>query len=79
LATIVAAAEEAGRDPARIGMEGRVSWAPDGGLDRALDHLGRWESVGATHVSINTMGAGFESVDQHLDVLGQITEATASR
>jgi len=79
LATIVAAAEEADRDPARIGMEGRVSWTGDGGAEQALDHIGRWESVGATHVSINTMGAGFESVDQHLDALGRIAEATGSR
>jgi len=60
-------------------MEGRVSWTGDGGAEQALDHIGRCESVGATHVSINTMGAGFDSVDQHLDALGRIAEATESR
>jgi probable F420-dependent oxidoreductase len=72
LGTIAAAAEGEGRDPGAIGMEGRVSWTTDGGLERARDHIGRWEAAGATHVSINTMGAGFGSVDQHLDALGQI-------
>lgn len=72
LSTIAEAAEGAGRDPGSIGMEGRVSWTADGGIERARDHLGRWESAGASHVSINTMGAGFASVDQHLDALAQI-------
>jgi hypothetical protein len=75
LGTISAAAEAAGRDPASIGMEGRVSWGREG-LDRAVDHLGRWESAGATHVSVNTMGSGFTSVAQHLEALGEIAATT---
>ena len=69
---IAAAAEEAGRDPATIAMEGRVSW---GGADRLVDHVGRWRAAGASHVSINTMGAGLGSVDGHLDALAQAAEA----
>jgi probable F420-dependent oxidoreductase len=75
LGTISAAAEAAGRDPASIGMEGRVSWGREG-LDRDVDHLGRWESAGATHVSVNTMGSGFTSVAQHLEALGEIAATT---
>jgi len=71
-AVVAAAATDAGRDPAIIGMEGRASWQADGGLERALDHIGRWESAGATHLSLNTMGAGFGSVDEHLDALSAI-------
>jgi probable F420-dependent oxidoreductase len=74
LGTIASAAEGAGRDPGSIGMEGRVSWTTDGGLDRALDHMSRWDAAGATHVSINTMGAGLSDVDAHLGALGQIAE-----
>jgi hypothetical protein len=69
---IAAAAEEAGRDPATIAMEGRVSW---GGADRLVDHVGRWRAAGASHVSINTMGAGLSSVDRHLDALAEAAEA----
>ena len=61
------AAVEAGRDPAAIGMEGQVSWHGD--LDKLADHLQRWADAGASHVSINTMGAGLGSVDDHLAVL----------
>lgn len=62
------AAAEAGRDPASIGMEGRVSWG-EGGTDKLVDQIGRWRDAGASHVSINTMGAGLRSVDEHLDAL----------
>jgi probable F420-dependent oxidoreductase len=69
---VAAAAEEAGRDPATIAMEGRVSW---GGADRLIDHVGRWRAAGASHVSINTMGARLGSVDGHLAALAQAAEA----
>ena len=62
------AAIDAGRDPSQIGMEGRASWDA-GGLDTLLDEVERWRSAGATHLSINTMGAGFGSVDGHLSAL----------
>jgi hypothetical protein len=66
------AAEEAGRDPAVIGMEGRVSW---GGADKLVDHVGRWRAAGASHVSVNTMGASLGGVDGHLDALANAAEA----
>lgn len=68
-------AREAGRDPATIGMEGRVSWTPDGGLDMVLDHADRWRAAGASHLEINTMRGGFESVDDHLAALAQVAQA----
>jgi probable F420-dependent oxidoreductase len=62
-------AREAGRDPSALGMEGRVSWTADGGVETLVDHVGRWRGVGATHVSINTMNAGLGPVDAHLAAL----------
>jgi hypothetical protein len=67
-------AAAAGRDPSTIAMEGRVNWG-DGGVERVVDHLGRWRAAGATHVSINTMRAGLASVDDHLRVLGEVAAA----
>jgi probable F420-dependent oxidoreductase len=66
------AAEAAGRDPATIGMEGRVSW---GGAEKLVDHIGRWRAAGASHVSVNTMGSGLGGVDGHLDALSKAAEA----
>jgi probable F420-dependent oxidoreductase len=67
------AAAEAGRDPAAIGMEGRVDWRRDG--DAVADQLTQWEKSGATHVSVNTMGAGLKTVDDHLAVLARVAES----
>jgi probable F420-dependent oxidoreductase len=76
---IVQAAGEAGRDPAAIGMEGRVSWR---GGETLVDHVGRWRAAGASHVSVNTMGAGLGGVDGHLSALTEAASAlglTAAR
>jgi probable F420-dependent oxidoreductase len=68
------AAADAGRDPALIGMEGRVSWG-EGGAEQLAEDVGRWRAVGATHVSVNTMRAGLGSVDGHLAALAAAAEA----
>jgi len=70
-AIVADAAVAEGRDPATLGMEGRVTWTADG-IGKVVDHLGRWRDAGATHVSINTMGAGLGSLDAHLDVLAEV-------
>jgi probable F420-dependent oxidoreductase len=69
---IATAAEDAGRDPATIAMEGRVSWR---GADTLVDHVSRWQAAGASHLSINTMGAGLGQVDGHLEALAEAAEA----
>jgi probable F420-dependent oxidoreductase len=61
------AAAEAGRDPARIGMEGRVSWR--GSPEKLAEHAATWRDAGASHISVNTMGAGLRTVDDHLGAL----------
>jgi probable F420-dependent oxidoreductase len=73
-AVVDAAAKEAGRDPADIGMEGRVSWG-EGGVATLMEHIERWRGTGASHLSINTMGAGFGSVDAHLTALADAAGA----
>ena len=67
------AAADAGREPADIPMEGRVSWS--GNPDELVDGLRSWADAGASHVSINTMGAGLASVDDHLAALTSAAEA----
>ncbi len=73
-AVVDGSAVEAGRDPASIGMEGRVSWGRDG-LDALVERVGRWRDAGASHVSINTTGSGFASVDDHLEALASTAAA----
>jgi probable F420-dependent oxidoreductase len=73
-AIVEQAATEAGRDPATLGLEGRVSWR-EGQTERLAEHVGRWRAAGATHVSVNTMGAGLASVDAHLAALTETAAA----
>jgi probable F420-dependent oxidoreductase len=66
------AAVAAGRDPKAIGMEGRVQWRESG--DDVADEVATWAQSGASHVSINTMGAGLKTVDAHLAALTAVAE-----
>jgi len=70
---VARAAADAGRDPAGIAMEGRVTWRGD--QDKLAERLRQWREDGATHVSVNTMGAGLGSVDAHLAALERAAAA----
>ena len=67
VAIIDGAAEAAGRDPATLGMLGRVDWSS--GLDASLRAVQDWRTAGATHVAFNTMDAGLHGIDEHVDAL----------
>jgi probable F420-dependent oxidoreductase len=66
------AAESAGRDPKSLGMEGRVSWTED--RDQLAATIAAWKAAGASHLSVNTMKAGFANVDEHLAALEQVAD-----
>jgi probable F420-dependent oxidoreductase len=72
LSVIAETATAAGRDPATIEMEGRVTWRGD--TDPLGDRLGQWQRAGATHVSVNTMKAGLDTVDDHLRALAEVAD-----
>jgi len=69
-ALIAASAAEAGRHPAAIGMEPRVNVGA-GGAESVAGDAERWADAGATHLSVNTMGAGLAGLEGHLDALGK--------
>ncbi len=67
-------AREAGRDPAAIGIEARVA------LSRATPEecarqTAHWRALGVSHVSINTMDAGFQAVGDHVEGIRRYREA----
>lgn len=68
-----AAAEEAGRAPSDVGIEARVNLGGDVGEATALAN--EWIEAGATHLSVNTMNAGFTSVGQHIEAIEQFKAA----
>jgi probable F420-dependent oxidoreductase len=68
-AAVDRAAAEAGRDPAELGMEGRIAWTGD---DAELARAGEaWRRTSATHLAVNTMRAGLTTVDEHVDALAR--------
>jgi probable F420-dependent oxidoreductase len=74
LALLRGYAREAGRDPADIGIEGSVgySWGDESAWAEAL---GAWRDLGATHVSVNTMGAGFTTPQEHIAAIRRFKAA----
>jgi hypothetical protein len=54
-------------------MEGRLRWQQD--RDKLAAAMRRWHDAGATHLSVNTMGAGLKTVDDHLAALATAAEA----
>jgi probable F420-dependent oxidoreductase len=69
-AAIRRAAEEAGRDPAAIGVHGRVVFG-HGDLDVLAHDTAAWHGAGADHISLSTMGSGLSGVDGHIGALAR--------
>lgn len=68
---------EAGRGPEDVGIEARlnISREPETGW---VSYASHWRELGATHLCVNTMGAGFTSIQEHLDALRKAREVLAS-
>ena len=69
-------ATKAGRDPKSIGIEGRISYAAD---DQSTweKMAAAWDEAGATHLSVNTMKAGLQGPDQHIDAIKRFKETVS--
>jgi probable F420-dependent oxidoreductase len=73
-AIVQAAAVQAGRDPSTLGMEGRIS-VGSASSSSIEQQIAAWREARATHLSINTMGAGFSTVDEHIAALSSASQA----
>ena len=67
-------AREAGRDPSSIGIE---SWVSIRGSSDSewRQSVQAWRELGATHMSVNTMNAGIDSPQGHVDAIRRFKEA----
>jgi probable F420-dependent oxidoreductase len=70
-------AREAGRDPSSIGIEARVSIRTTT-PDEWIRQVEAWRALGATHLAVNTMGAGLQSPSEHIDAIRRFKEAVSS-
>lgn len=64
---------EAGRSREGFGLEPRMSYG-NGNPDAWLKTIEDWKAVGATHLSFNTMGKGFETPMAHLQAIREFAK-----
>jgi hypothetical protein len=64
-------AAEAGRDPAAIGIEPRLTLAQVPESDWPA-YVEGWRNLGATHLAVNTMMMGLERPEDHAAVLRDV-------
>jgi probable F420-dependent oxidoreductase len=68
--------QEAGRDPASFGIEARISSTNNPDEWHRLTE--GWRALGATHISISTMGLGLKSPDEHIETIRRYKEVAGS-
>lgn len=73
-AVVDEAARTAGRDPATIGMEGRLTMGSSA-PDVVAERVEGWRSAGATHLTLNSMKSELSDVDAHIAVLTRAADA----
>jgi probable F420-dependent oxidoreductase len=61
--------ESAGRSWATFGLEPRVLYGEEGDAMRWRQTMDEWQAAGATHLSVNTMSAGLDGPQAHIDAL----------
>jgi len=65
--------EAAGRDRSTFGIEPRLNLSQVG-ADGWKDFIQTWKELGATHLTVNTMGCGYETVSAHIEALNNIAK-----
>ncbi|MCA9858765.1 MAG: LLM class F420-dependent oxidoreductase [Thermomicrobiales bacterium] len=64
---------EAGRNPSEIGLEPRLD-VNSGSPDVWHGFVEGWRRLGATHLCVNTMSAGFRSPAEHISALERVAQ-----
>jgi probable F420-dependent oxidoreductase len=67
-------AAELGRDPAALGLEGRVRIAGKQPEDWA-DEVKGWQDLGASHITVESRRGGLMGVDAHVEAIRRFKEA----
>lgn len=64
---------EYGRSRREIGLEPRLHYSD--GPDALQANLAGWQEAGATHISFNTMGAGLDTPQKHLQAIATFAQS----
>ena len=74
IARVHSHAAAVGRMPASVGIEGRLSVNEVPEAEWA-DEVDRWRRLGVTHLGLNTMGAGLQTPEAHIEAIRRFAEA----
>jgi probable F420-dependent oxidoreductase len=66
-----------GRENDNFGIQAQAQ-ARGGNQELWVRHAQSWRDLGATHLAIATMGAGFRNIDEHIDAIRQYHAAVSS-
>ena len=77
LAKLAEFIKQAGRDPSSIGLEARIEVSV-GDADFWQERVAAWWDLGATHISVNTMEAGLQSVGDHIAAIQRFKEVVSA-
>ena len=66
-------ARQEGREPGSIGIETWLTVRGDAPERWAME-AASWVDIGVTHISVNTMKAGFTSPQEHIDAIRRFKE-----
>ncbi|SVC58409.1 uncharacterized protein METZ01_LOCUS311263 [marine metagenome] len=66
-------AKEAGRDPAALGLDGRLRIAGKQ-PEEWVDEVKSWEEMGANYLSVETRKSGLSGANQHIDAIRRFKE-----
>ena len=69
-------ARQEGREPGSIGIETWLSVRGDAPEQWAVD-AAAWTEIGVTHISVNTMRAGFKSPQDHIDAIRRFKDSVS--
>jgi len=64
---------EAGRDPEKVGIDARVALSD--GMSTAVKQAEAWDAMRLTYVGVNTMKAGYGTIDKHIEALREFKAA----
>jgi alkanesulfonate monooxygenase SsuD/methylene tetrahydromethanopterin reductase-like flavin-dependent oxidoreductase (luciferase family) len=65
---------EEGRDMSDLGIEPFLRYE-DGNSEEWRRIADKWEKSGATHMTVNTMGQGFETLEEHISAIEAYAKA----
>ena len=66
--------EQTGRSRKEIGLEARMQFK-DGNAKSWGQELKEWQAIGTTHITINTMGAGLDAPQKHIEGIRKFAQA----